>query len=50
MVIAGPYDAVLEELDVADVLLDGEGEPKERLRGVVRRLKGARRAGKRAVG
>jgi hypothetical protein len=50
VVIAGPYYAVLEELDVADVLLDVEGAPKERLRGVVRRLKDARRAGKRAVG
>lgn len=50
VVIAGPYYAVLEELDVADVLLDVEGAPKERLRGVVRRLKDARRAGERAVG
>jgi hypothetical protein len=50
VVIAGPYYAVLEELDVADVLLEVEGGPKERLRGVVRRLKDARRAGKRAVG
>jgi hypothetical protein len=49
VVIAGPYYAVLEELDVADVLLEVEGAPKERLRGVVRRLKDARRAGKRAA-
>src|SRR5712692_41748 len=49
VVIAGPYYAVLEELDVADVLLDVEGAPKERLRGVVRRLKDARRVGKRAA-
>jgi hypothetical protein len=47
VVIAGPYYAVLEELDVAEVLLEVEGEPKERLRGVVRRLKDARKAGKR---
>jgi hypothetical protein len=49
VVIAGPYYAVLEELDVAEVLLEVEGAPKERLRGVVRRLKDARRAGKRAA-
>jgi hypothetical protein len=50
VVIAGPYYAVLEELDVAEVLLAVEGAPKERLRSVVRRLKDARKAGKRAVG
>lgn len=49
VVIAGSYYAVLEELDVAEVLLEVEEEPRERLRGVVRRLKEARRAGKRAV-
>jgi hypothetical protein len=49
VVIAGPYYAVLEELDVAEVFLEVEGAPKERLRGVVRRLKDARRAGKRAA-
>jgi hypothetical protein len=50
VVIAGPYYAVLEELDVADVLLEVEGAPKERLRGVVRRLKDARRTGKQVLG
>jgi hypothetical protein len=50
VVIAGPYYAVLEELDVAEVLLDAEEAPRERLRGVVRRLKDARGAGKRAAG
>jgi hypothetical protein len=48
VVIAGPYYAVLEELDVADVLLDVEGAPKERLRRVVKRLKEARTVGTRA--
>jgi hypothetical protein len=50
VVIAGAYYAVLEELDVAEVLLEVEGEAKERLRGVVRRMKDARRAGRRAGG
>lgn len=50
VVIAGPYYAVLEEWDVAAILLEVEGAAKERLRGVVRRLKDARRAGKIAAG
>jgi hypothetical protein len=49
VVIAGSYYAVLEELDVAEVLLEVEEAPRERLRGVVRRLKEARRTGKRAA-
>ena len=50
VVIAGPYYAVLEELDVAEVLLEVEEGPRERLRSTVKRLKEARRAAKRAVG
>jgi Transposase DDE domain len=49
VVIAGPYYAVLEELDVAEVLLEIEGEAKERLRGTVKHLKAARRVGKRVA-
>ena len=42
LVIAAPYDAVLEHLDVSEVLLEGEGAPWERLRAVVKRLKADR--------
>jgi hypothetical protein len=49
VVIAGPYYAVLEELDVAEVLLEVEGAAKERLRGVIQRLKAVRQIGKRAA-
>ncbi len=48
VVIAGPYYAVLEELEVAAELLEVEGEAKERLRGTVKRLRAVRGAGKRA--
>jgi hypothetical protein len=50
VVIAPPYYAVLEELDVAEVLLEVEGEAKARLRAVIQRLKAARKPAKRAVG
>lgn len=49
VVIAGPYYAVLEELDVAEVLLEVEGEAKERLRGTIGRLKEERKASNRAA-
>jgi hypothetical protein len=49
VVIAPPYYAVLEELDVAEVLLEVEGEARTRLRAVIQRLKVARRSGKRAA-
>lgn len=39
VVIAGSYYAVLEELEVAEVLLEVEGEAKERLRGTIQRLR-----------
>jgi hypothetical protein len=42
LVIAEPYYAVLEGLDVSEVLLEAEGAPRERLRAVVRRLKAER--------
>jgi hypothetical protein len=50
VVIVGAYYAVLEELEVADVFLEIDGEAKERLRASVKRLKAARQVGKRAVG
>jgi hypothetical protein len=49
VVIAGPYDAVLEELDVAEVLLEVEGGAKARLRGTIHRLQEARKASRRVV-
>jgi Transposase DDE domain len=42
LVIAAPYYAVLEHLDVSEVLLEAEGAPRERLRAVVKRLKADR--------
>jgi len=39
VVIAPPYYAVVRELDVAEVLLEVEGEPKGRLKAVVQRQK-----------
>ncbi len=50
VVIVGPYYAVLEELEVADVFLEIEGAAKERRRGTVKRLKAARQLGKGVVG
>jgi hypothetical protein len=50
VVIVGAYYAVLEELEVAEVFLEIEGEAKDRLRGGVQRLKAARQVGKRAAG
>ena len=50
MVIAPPYYAVLEELEVAAVLLEVEGEANARLRALIQRLQAARRPGKPAVG
>jgi hypothetical protein len=50
VVIVGAYYAVLEDLEVADVFLEIEGEAKERLRASVKRLKTARPVGKRALG
>lgn len=50
VVIVGAYYAVLEELEVADVFLEIDGEAKARLRASVKRLKAARQVGKRAVG
>lgn len=49
VVIAGSYYAVLEELDVAAVLLEVEGGAKERLRGTIHQLRAARKASKRAA-
>jgi hypothetical protein len=49
VVIAAPYYALLEEWEVAEVLLEVEGEAKERLRGVVKRLKNGRKVGKRTA-
>jgi hypothetical protein len=43
LVIADPYYAVLEGLDVTEVLLEAEGAPRERLRAVVKRLKASRK-------
>ncbi len=39
VVIAPPFYAVVRELDVAEVLLDVEGDPKARLKAVVQRQK-----------
>jgi hypothetical protein len=50
VVVAGPYYAVLEEWEVAEVLLEVEGAPKARLRELIQRQKVARQASKRAVG
>jgi hypothetical protein len=47
VVVAEPYYAVLDQLDVSAVMLEIEGAAKERLRGVIQRLKAARRAGDR---
>ena len=44
VVIAAPYYAVLPELDVHEVLIEAEGEPRERLRAVIQRQKAARQA------
>jgi hypothetical protein len=44
VVVAGPYYAVLPELDVHEVLIEAEGDPRERLRTVIRRQKAAREA------
>lgn len=44
VVIAAPYYAVLPEVDVHEVLIEAEGEPRERLRAVIRRQKAAREA------
>ena len=44
VVVAGPFYAVLPELDVHEVLVEAEGEARERLRGVIRRQKAAREA------
>ncbi len=41
VVVAAPYYAVLPELDVHEVLVEAEGEPRERLRAVIRRQKAA---------
>jgi hypothetical protein len=49
LVIAEPYYAVLEHLDVSEVLLEAEGAPRERLRAVVRRLKTDREARQRGA-
>jgi len=50
VVIVGSYYAVLEELEVAEVFLEIDGEAKERLRARVKRLKTARQREKRAMG
>jgi hypothetical protein len=50
VVVAPPYYAVLEELDVAEVLVEVEGEPRERLRATIKRLKEVRGKRKQAVG
>ena len=44
VVIAPPYYAVVRELDVAEVLLGVEGDPKARLKAVVQRQKAAQPA------
>lgn len=44
VVIAGPFYAVLPELDVAVLLLSVEGDPKARLKAVVQRQQAAQRA------
>jgi len=49
VVIAGPYYAVLDHLDVSEVLLEVEGAAKERLRATVKRLQAARKAAKRVA-
>jgi hypothetical protein len=46
VLIVGSYYAVLPQLDVAEVLLEVEGAPKERLRQRVKELKAARTSGK----
>lgn len=48
VVVAGPFYAVLPELDVHAVLIDAEGAPRERLRTVIHRQKVAREAVRRA--
>lgn len=48
VVIAAPFYAVLPALEVHEVLLDAEDEPRERLRAVVRRQKIAGKVGSRA--
>jgi Transposase DDE domain len=45
IVVAGPYYAVLPELEVAEVLLEVEEGPRERLRALIRRQKAARKVG-----
>src|SRR5579862_1392040 len=44
VVVAGPFYAVLPELDVHEVLIEAEGDPRERLRTVIRRQKAVRLA------
>jgi hypothetical protein len=46
VVIAGPYYAVVDHLDVSAVLLEVEGAARERLRATIQRLRDARRTGK----
>jgi hypothetical protein len=48
VVVAGSFYAVLPELDVHEVLIEAEGDPRERLRTVIRRQKAAREAVNRA--
>jgi hypothetical protein len=48
VVVAGPYYALLPELDVHEVLIEAEGAPRERLRAVIQRAKEGRKASKRA--
>jgi len=50
VVVAAPYYAVLPEWQVLEVLLEAEGEAKERLRAVVARVKGWATAGRERVG
>jgi hypothetical protein len=45
IIVAGPYYAVIPELDVAEVLLEVEEGPRERLRALIQRQKAARKVG-----
>lgn len=45
VILAGPYYAVIPELEVAEVLLEVEAGPRQRLRALIQRQKAARKVG-----
>jgi hypothetical protein len=45
VIIAAPYYAVIAELDVSEVLVEVEGEPRQRLRALIQWQKAARKVG-----